>query len=66
MEQKVNNEIAMTGEINLKGEVSEIGGLKEKLNGAKKAGAKHVLIPRDNMNLRLCLLNKHLKEIQKN
>jgi endopeptidase La len=49
MEQKVNNEIAMTGEINLKGEVSEIGGLKEKLNGAKKAGAKHVLIPRDNM-----------------
>jgi len=49
MKQKVNNEIAMTGEINLKGQITEIGGLKEKLNGAKKAGAKHVLIPRENM-----------------
>ena len=47
--QKVNNEIAMTGEINLKGQVSEIGGLREKLNGAKKAGAKHVLVPRGNV-----------------
>lgn len=49
MKQKVNNKIAMTGEINLKGQVTQIGGLREKLNGAKKAGAKHVLIPRDNM-----------------
>lgn len=39
----------MTGEINLKGQVTQIGGLREKLNGAKKAGVKHVLIPRDNM-----------------
>ena len=35
----------MTGEINLRGEITEIGGLKEKLNGAKKAGVEHVLIP---------------------
>jgi endopeptidase La len=49
MKQKVNNKIAMTGEINLKGQVTQIGGLREKLNGAKKAGVKHVLIPRDNM-----------------
>ena len=44
----INNKIAMTGEINLNGEVCEIGGLKEKLNGAKKAGATHVLIPYEN------------------
>ena len=48
MNKKVNNKIAMTGEINLKGEVTEIGGLSQKLNGAKKAGATHVLIPEEN------------------
>jgi endopeptidase La len=40
--------IAMTGEINLRGEVSEIGGLEEKLNAAKRAGAKLVLVPHEN------------------
>lgn len=49
MKKKIDNEVAMTGEINLKGEVTVIGGLKEKLNGAKKAGAKHVLIPKGNL-----------------
>ena len=48
LKQPINNKIAMTGEINLKGEVTEIGGLSEKLNGAKKAGATHVLVPLDN------------------
>ena len=46
----VKNTIAMTGEINLKGEVTEIGGLSEKLNGAKKAGVQTVLIPNQNKN----------------
>ncbi len=50
METEVNNKIAMTGEINLKGEVTEIGGLCEKLNGAKKAGVQTVLIPNQNKN----------------
>jgi len=36
MNEPVDNKIAMTGEINLRGEITEIGGLKEKLNGAKK------------------------------
>ncbi len=49
MKQKVDNTIAMTGEINLKGCITEIGGLREKLNGAKKAGVKHVLIPKGNI-----------------
>ena len=47
---QVNNKFAMTGEINLKGEVTEIGGLCEKLNGAKKAGVEVVLIPNQNKN----------------
>ena len=49
MKQKVDNTIAMTGEINLKGCITEIGGLREKLNGAKKAGVRHVLIPKGNI-----------------
>lgn len=46
----VKNNVAMTGEINLKGEVSAIGGLEEKLHGAKSAGATIVLCPYENMN----------------
>jgi endopeptidase La len=48
LREPVDNKIAMTGEINLKGEVTEIGGLSQKLNGAKKAGVTHVLIPYQN------------------
>ena len=44
----VNNKIAMTGEINLKGNITQIGGLEEKIFGAKKAGAKLVLYPQEN------------------
>jgi endopeptidase La len=43
-----NNKIAMTGEINLKGHITAIGGLEEKIFGAKKAGAELVLCPKDN------------------
>ncbi len=46
--KKVKHDIAMTGEINLRGEVTEIGGLDEKLNAAKRAGASLVLIPLNN------------------
>ena len=44
----VNNKIAMTGEINLKGKITAIGGLEEKLFGAKKAGVELVLCPNEN------------------
>ncbi|WP_411819847.1 endopeptidase La [Hyphococcus formosus] len=44
----VHKDIAMTGEISLRGRVLAIGGLKEKLLGALRAGVKTVLIPEDN------------------
>ena len=47
-EKKVRADIAMTGEITLRGRVLPIGGLKEKLLAAKSAGMKTVLVPKEN------------------
>lgn len=48
-EQKVRADIAMTGEVTLRGRVLPIGGLKEKLLAAKNAGIKTVLVPKKNL-----------------
>jgi len=46
--QKVNNKICMTGEIDLVGNVTAIGGIESKLNGGKKSGCTIALIPQEN------------------
>ncbi len=45
---KVRKDVAMTGEITLRGRVLPIGGLKEKIYAASRAGIKKVLIPEEN------------------
>lgn len=51
----VRNDVAMTGEISLRGRVLPIGGLREKLLAARRSGIKKVVMPRDN--------EKDLKEV---
>lgn len=46
--REVSPEIAMTGEVSLRGVVTPIGGLPEKLMAAERAGIRKVLIPKDN------------------
>ena len=54
----VRNDLAMTGEVTLRGRVLPIGGLKEKALGALRGGARKVIIPEKN--------RKDLAEIPKN
>ena len=53
----VHRDVAMTGEITLRGRVLPIGGLKEKLIAAHRGGVKRVVIPKEN--------EKDLKDVPK-
>ena len=56
-QRKVKGSIALTGEITLRGLVLPVGGIKEKVLAAKRAGIKHVLLPKKN--------EKDVSEIEK-
>jgi len=58
--RQVNKEVAMTGEITIRGKVLPIGGLKEKLLAAKRMNVKKVIIPKRNEN-DLIKLPKYIK-----
>lgn len=62
----VNNTIALTGEIDLLGNITAIGGLKYKLNGAKKAGVSIALYPEENQEDVDILLKEELELIDDN
>lgn len=53
---KIRNDVAMTGEITLRGRVLPIGGLKEKVLAGKKAGITKIILPKEN--------EKDLKELE--
>jgi ATP-dependent Lon protease len=55
LEIPIRHDIAMTGEIELNGNITAIGGLDMKLTGAKKAGVKLAFIPEEN--------EEHLKQV---
>ena len=46
----VRKDVASTGEVTLRGRVLPIGGLKEKILGAKRAGIKHIVFPEKNLS----------------
>jgi ATP-dependent Lon protease len=52
LNKPIKNYVAMTGEIELTGKITKIGGLNFKLFGAKKAGVKLVFVPKENEKAR--------------
>ena len=61
---EVRRDVAMTGEINLRGYVTAIGGLKEKLLAALRGGIQKVLIPKDNVKDLADIPDKVLKGLE--
>ncbi len=59
--RKVKKDIAMTGEITLRGHVLPVGGIKEKILAAHRAGIKQVIIPEENEK-DLILVPKHVQK----
>ena len=66
LNKPIRNDIAMTGEIELNGRITKIGGLNYKLTGAKKAGVKLVFICKENKDDLEEIINKDPKLIDNN
>jgi Lon-like ATP-dependent protease len=62
-QQKVDNYLAMTGELSIRGRVKPVGGVAAKIEAAKQAGCKRVLIPKENWQERFAELNEEIKII---
>lgn len=56
-ERPIRNDIAVTGEVTLRGKVLQVGGIKEKISAAYRAGIHHVALPKENI--------KDIKELPK-
>ncbi len=63
-QKKCDNKIAMTGEISIYGAVLPVGGVGAKIEGAKEAGAKKVLIPAENWQQRFSEMGIEVKPVQ--
>ena len=62
-QQKVDNYLAMTGELSIRGCVKPVGGVAAKIDAAKQAGCKRVLIPRENWQERFADLKGEIEII---
>jgi ATP-dependent Lon protease len=64
MDVPVNRKIAMTGEITLRGKVLPVGGIKEKVLAAKRAGITKIIIPEKNKKDLLDIKEEYLTGIE--
>jgi len=62
-EQPVDNRVAMTGEVSIRGLVKPVGGVVAKLEAARLAGARRVIIPKENWQETFRALSKHGVEV---
>ncbi len=60
LDKPLKQDIALTGEISLRGKVKPVGGIFEKIYGARRKGIKLALVPKDNENE----IPKGLKDIE--
>ncbi|PID69759.1 MAG: hypothetical protein CR985_04195 [Flavobacteriales bacterium] len=61
LQKKVRNDVAMTGEITLRGKVTPVGGIKEKILAAKRSGIKTIILSESNRKNIEDINEKYLK-----